>query len=139
MTEPLTRQEKARLSRLIRRSMETPSEKLNRSIRDQCRNHGISREMWLHVWEIQAGRCGACKNPLDLGVPRAIQIDHDRSCCNNPTTVATRRGRKWVSCGKCVRGFLCAPCNRGVGMLERYPDRIFWWMDYIRGAKRVSL
>ncbi len=138
MNDPLTKKEKDRIRGLYNRSIETPDQRLNRLIGYQCRNHSLTRERWLKLWDDQAGRCGACKLPLDLMVPRAIQVDHDASCCRIPTTVAGRKGRVRVSCGKCVRGLLCAACNRAVGMLERYPERITRWMDYIRAAKRLA-
>ena len=137
MTNPLTKKEYDRIRGLYNRAMETPSERLNRLIGYQCRNHNLTREQWLQLWEEQAGRCKACKLPLDLVAPRSIQVDHDGTCCPVPTTIAGRAGRKHVSCGKCVRGLLCPSCNRAVGMLERHPDRITQWMDYIRSAKRV--
>jgi hypothetical protein len=137
MSEPLTRQEKARLRGLYRRALETPSERLNRLIRYQCRNHGLTKEQWLQLWDQQAGRCKACKLPLDLMAPRSIQVDHDGGCCPYPVGSRGRLRRGYISCGRCVRGLLCPTCNRAVGMLERNPERITQWMDYIRSATSV--
>ena len=38
------------------------------------------------------------------------RVDHDHGCCAGPT-----------SCGKCVRGLLCARCNFVLGLLEESP------------------
>lgn len=52
----------------------------------------------------QDGHCALCpKVPLGM----RHYVDHDHDCC---------KGRK--SCGKCVRGLLCARCNMFVGFLE---------------------
>lgn len=47
------------------------------------------------------GLCWICK------AKKATNVDHDHRCCN-----------KTKSCGKCVRGALCAPCNSGIGMMK---------------------
>lgn len=58
----------------------------------------------------QDGRCAICMrdNPGQKG----WVIDHDHSCC----PVGGQRGRS--TCGACVRGLLCTPCNTGLGMLR---------------------
>lgn len=50
----------------------------------------------------QGGRCAirGC-----LNTPRAV--DHDHACCPGTRT-----------CGACVRGILCGPCNTRLGILE---------------------
>ncbi|WP_390898549.1 endonuclease domain-containing protein [Streptomyces fulvoviolaceus] len=45
-------------------------------------------------------RCDICQRRWEEGQP-AFHIDHDRSCCE-----ARRQ-----CCGRCIRGFLCGPCN----------------------------
>lgn len=54
----------------------------------------------------QSQSCAICLSGFPDG-PRPYHIDHDHSCCPGGT-----------SCGKCVRGFLCAACNAGIGMLQ---------------------
>lgn len=38
---------------------------------------------------------------------KATQVDHDHKCCHGP-----------YSCGKCVRGLLCGPCNTTLGRMR---------------------
>ena len=54
----------------------------------------------------QNGLCALCPNEIVDTVPH---VDHDHSCCPGRTT-----------CGKCVRGLLCAYCNRALGAYETW-------------------
>lgn len=47
----------------------------------------------------------------------ALHVDHDHACC--PPV----RGNG-ATCGKCVRGIICGPCNRAIGMFKDNPDII---------------
>jgi len=50
-------------------------------------------------------------------------VYHDHTCCN----AASRR-----TCGKCVRGILCVPCNAGLGFIEKMGFEIIG--RYLRGS-----
>jgi hypothetical protein len=58
-------------------------------------------EYWA-LYEAQGGRCACCQRAS--GKTRRLSVDHDHKCCS---------GRK--SCGRCVRGLLCRPCNTLLG------------------------
>lgn len=45
--------------------------------------------------------CESCGSDVKL------HVDHDHACCPSGS-----------SCGKCVRGFLCAPCNQILGFAK---------------------
>jgi hypothetical protein len=60
---------------------------------------------------MQESRCYLCGDPLPED-RRKIHVDHDHSCCPDR------------SCGKCVRGIACDPCNRGVGYFADDPGRM---------------
>ena len=57
------------------------------------------------MFAAQGGGCAIC-NSTD---PRGHNwcVDHDHTCCPGP-----------VTCGSCVRGILCDPCNNGLGRFQ---------------------
>ena len=61
------------------------------------------------------GACWACgeKHPR-------MCVDHDHACCD-------REG----SCGKCVRGLLCDPCNRALGTIGDDANRLQMLINYL--------
>ncbi|MGW6260343.1 endonuclease VII domain-containing protein [Streptomyces sp. NPDC055085] len=50
----------------------------------------------------QNGLCAICERAT--GKTRRLSVDHDHKCCPGG-----------VSCGWCVRGLLCRPCNDLLG------------------------
>lgn len=64
----------------------------------RIRRYGITLEQYDQMYISQNGKCAICR--LD----KPLNIDHDHSCCDYDG-----------SCGKCVRGLLCKPCNTGLG------------------------
>jgi hypothetical protein len=73
----------------------------------------------------QEGNCYLCGEPLDLKNPRKVHIDHDHACCRGAT-----------SCGTCVRGIACDPCNRGIGYFGNDPERMRRVADNLEMANR---
>lgn len=67
------------------------------------------------IWEAQGRRCAICQRPVKV---RAAANDHDHRCCPGPT-----------SCGKCVRGKLCKPCN---SMLAHARDSVEFFLRAAR-------
>lgn len=65
----------------------------------------LSLERYNEILASQGGVCAMCKNP-----PKKISlhVDHDHACCPE---------RK-KSCGRCIRGLLCYPCNRFLGSYQ---------------------
>jgi hypothetical protein len=54
-----------------------------------------------------------------------LHVDHDHRCCPGS-----------VSCGKCVRGLVCAPCNIAVGGVRNDPDVARRLVVYLEGHDR---
>jgi len=76
-------------------------------------SYNVTGERLFKMLADQGGECATgCGTPLSLMVPRghpeAVQVDHDHGCCPE--------GAK--SCGECIRGLLCPPCNQSLGWLE---------------------
>jgi hypothetical protein len=68
--------------------------------------YGITYDDYESILLKQGGGCAIC-GTLEAGGRGKFHIDHDHSCCPTEKT-----------CGKCVRGVLCAHCNTKLGMLE---------------------
>jgi hypothetical protein len=65
-------------------------------------------QQWL--FDEQDGRCAICSEPLVPG-PKT-HLDHDH-----------KTGQ--------IRGFLCRPCNLGLGFLRDSPERLARALDYL--------
>lgn len=87
--------------------------------------YGLGRDDFAELLKVQGGRCYLCGEPLDLADTRKIHVDHDHACC---------RGSK--SCGDCVRGVACEPCNKGIGAFGDDPERMRRVADALEMANR---
>lgn len=88
----------------------------------------ITPEQYWAIYKYQGGVCYGCRRAKGTG-RKKLSVDHDHACCNGP-----------VSCGKCVRGLLCSPCNRDVlGHLRDDPEAFQRFITYINDppARRV--
>jgi len=118
------------------REKETEDQRAVRVLRYTLYNHRMTMEQYTALRLAQADRCGACKEPLRFGETRAVTVDHDPRCCQYEGLGTRRTKGAPISCGKCVRALLCSPCNRAVGFFERYPQRVYMWIDYIRRVNK---
>jgi hypothetical protein len=66
------------------------------------KTYGLGEHDYSHLYEAQNGVCFICQRAN--GATRKLSVDHDHKCCSGP-----------VSCGACVRGLLCRPCNDLLG------------------------
>ena len=67
--------------------------------------YGLTVEQYGVMLNVQGGACAVCKiKPIN----GRLCIDHDHGCCSGER-----------SCGKCVCGLLCDPCNVQLGLAER--------------------
>lgn len=73
--------------------------------------YGIDAATYRRLLEEQGHACRICGKPETAthqsGSLRRLSVDHDHKCCP---------GKK--SCGKCVRGLLCARCNSAIGLVD---------------------
>ena len=94
-------------------------------IRDQWLRRTFNKTLieWNATFELQGHACLVCeKQKTDNS---GWHTDHDHSCCSG-----TR------SCGKCVRGILCGPCNKGLGHFNDDVVRIRRAADYIEQKRK---
>ena len=63
----------------------------------------------LTVDEFEAMAANGC---MACGSMENLVVDHDHNCCPTKNT-----------CGECVRGVLCSPCNTAEGYLAGDPNR----------------
>lgn len=92
----------------------------------RVRLFGLSREKYDMLLEEQGGGCALCGGSNWKG-KRMLSIDHDHSCCAGERT-----------CGKCVRGLLCDPCNQGIGKLGDDPERLRRAAEYIEKWRVIT-
>lgn len=79
----------------------------------------VTERKFAEMLAAQGGVCAMC-----AGLLAPPHVDHDHSCC---------AGKR--SCGKCVRGLLCGPCNRALGLLRDNPETMERAAVYLRSAK----
>lgn len=84
-----------------------------------ARTYGINPDAYTAILEAQGGTCAICQRAT--GATKRLAVDHDHTCCTGPT-----------SCGKCVRGLLCSPCNRLLGHLRDDPTALRRAAAYLR-------
>lgn len=77
------------------------------------RKYGVTRDQYAAAIERGCEICGRTDKPL--------HVDHDHACCSGSR-----------SCGECVRGFLCGPCNRGIGLFFDNADALDRASQYLR-------
>ena len=70
--------------------------------------YGLTREQYEALVASQDGKCAICDS-----ADRALVVDHDHFCCPDRNT-----------CGQCLRGLICSPCNLKLGWLEKHWPQI---------------
>ncbi len=73
-------------------------------IKATLRRYSMSPEQYDERLAAQGGVCALCRRPPKKS---RLHVDHDHRCC------PPKR-----SCGRCVRGLVCWPCNAKLAILE---------------------
>lgn len=81
--------------------------------------HRLTVEEYKAMENRQGGRCAICGT-----VPEKLFIDHDHACCPGS-----------FSCGDCVRGLLCMPCNSGLGFFRDNVATLESAITYLKESK----
>lgn len=80
------------------------------------RMYGITPEIGSKMYADQDEACAICGTEALID---DLHVDHDHACC--------KRG----SCGICVRGLLCQPCNIAIGYMRDDPERLMAAAAYL--------
>lgn len=91
-----------------------------------CINIEVSQRRYgiANIYEAVEGQsCPVCERPLSMGI-RGYAVDHDHTCCPGINT-----------CGACVRGVICSPCNTAIGSFADDPEVIERAAAYLRAWK----
>ena len=86
-------------------------------------SYGLTLDEYGEILSAQNGVCAICHESCSTGY--RLAVDHDHSCCP---------GKK--SCGKCIRGLLCANCNHVLGLVKDSPELLRIAADYLDLHKR---
>lgn len=81
--------------------------------------YNISVEQYQSILTEQSYGCAICGKPEPRNGHR-LAVDHDHTCCPGTN-----------SCGKCVRGLLCGPCNRGLGQFSDSRQTVHSALSYL--------
>jgi hypothetical protein len=82
--------------------------------------YSLTPEQYDALYAFQGGRCAVCRRGKGTGRKR-LAVDHDHACCVGPT-----------SCGKCVRGLVCGPCNDVLSHFRDDPTAFERGAEYLR-------
>ena len=97
----------------------TKDNKVKAHARHVQKTYGLGDQDYGKIYEAQGGYCANCGRAT--GATRRLSVDHDHKCCAGP-----------VSCGYCVRGLLCRPCNDFLGYVR--DD----WNAFARGVRYLT-
>jgi hypothetical protein len=80
--------------------------------------YGMTPEDYSDIMDAQQGRCGICHKEETLE-GSTFNVDHDHE-----TGI--------------IRGILCGPCNRGIGLLQDSPEVIGRAWAYLKSAPSIE-
>lgn len=87
------------------------------------KSYSLTLDAYQALLEIQGGGCRICSATPET--PYSLHVDHDHSCCPSYKR----------SCGRCVRGLLCSPCNTALGLLRDDPRRLRAAAEYLERGR----
>lgn len=86
--------------------------------------YSLTVEQVVSLWEEENRYCA---NP-GCRATEWLHLDHNHSCCPPDRFPQSHK----ISCGDCVRGWLCQPCNTSLGKLQENPRKIQGLLDYLK-------
>jgi hypothetical protein len=76
------------------------------------RFHRLKLDDYERILAEQGWGCAICGSTNPGSGRTSFLVDHDHQCCRHRLTVSR------PACGRCIRGLLCNPCNRALGVFE---------------------
>jgi hypothetical protein len=81
----------------------------------EMKKYGTTVEWYRDLLIKQSGLCAICGHlSHHHGTLQRLQVDHNHDCCDIKTK----------SCGKCLRGLICADCNLLLSYFERFMKEV---------------
>ena len=77
--------------------------------------YNMTPEQYGAILVEQGGRCALCEH---VPTTKALSVDHDHRCCPGLR-----------SCGRCVRGLVCATCNRLLGWFDKKREAVLAYTE----------
>lgn len=90
------------------------------------RTYNITAADYWAMYERQGKACAWCQRAN--GRTKRLAVDHDHACCPGPR-----------SCGACVRGLLCGPCNQHVGYVGDSPAAMARMVGYLSRTRQADM
>lgn len=87
--------------------------------------YGLTEETYGVLLAEQGGKCYICQC-LPESVNRLFAVDHDHRCCPGIKT-----------CGTCIRGLLCSPCNLKMRALDEWSVEEFARAEVYRDRRPI--
>ena len=89
----------------------------------------LTKEQYQVMLDIQENKCSICRKEfLYTSKFDRPHVDHNHLCCSDSCK----------SCGKCIRGLLCADCNKFLGKIKDNPEVSDRMSDYLRSNEYTS-
>jgi len=98
------------------RRIDDPDRHRGYTFKAELKRYGTTVEWYKERLIEQRGLCCLCEHlNRYAGELQRLTVDHSHSCCDTHAT----------SCGKCLRGLLCADCNILLSYLEKFLDESY--------------
>ena len=106
----------------VRTQIYKKNNRIRLNFKERLRGYNLTEEQYNEILIRQGGKCAIAGCPeLDN-----LVIDHDHSCCPGQE-----------SCGRCVRGLLCALHNYGLGYFKDNLQCLQGAIDYLKNRRKT--
>jgi hypothetical protein len=96
-----------------KKSERTPEQKRQDMLKHR---YSMTNEQYNALLKKQNSACAICFSKQEI-----LHVDHNHKCCSTRKT-----------CGNCVRGLLCARCNKALGLFQDDEDILLKAIKYLQ-------